>query len=106
MKPRHAAALALVGWYLMMPPQDLRVPGDEIEETAPLSRWIMAGSYDSADECAAVQSKLLSGMSPSETAKVKADLKKHGKEWSGELYKKRVYASQCISTDDPRLKDR
>ncbi len=87
-----------------MPPQDLRAPGDEIEENAPLSRWVIAGSYDSARECTAVQSKLLSGMSPAEIGEIKAELKKQGKEWSGELYKKRVFASQCIEADDPRLK--
>jgi hypothetical protein len=38
MKPRHAAALALVGWYLMVPP-----PMDGNPQTpdlsAPLSKW-------------------------------------------------------------------
>jgi len=34
MKPRHAAALALVGWYLMMPPWR-----PTVDVSAPLSRW-------------------------------------------------------------------
>jgi hypothetical protein len=38
MKPCHAAALALIGWYLMLPPLLSRHP--LIFEThAPLSRW-------------------------------------------------------------------
>jgi len=48
MKSRHAAALALVGWYLMIPPMGLHV---EVEYNAPLSQWDMMGSFDSADEC-------------------------------------------------------
>src|SRR6185312_12144148 len=34
MKPRHAAALALVGWYLMMPPWN-----PALDANAPLSKW-------------------------------------------------------------------
>ena len=45
MKPRHAAALALVGWYLMMPLKD--------HPEAPIKYWSQIGSYDSAKECEA-----------------------------------------------------
>jgi hypothetical protein len=43
----HAAALALVVWYLMLPPRD----GAEVTIHAPLSRWKIDGSYDSARKC-------------------------------------------------------
>jgi hypothetical protein len=52
MNLRHAAALALVGWYLMMPPlagpnaSNLRV-----DLTAKLSQWEIVDSFDSADVC-------------------------------------------------------
>jgi len=36
MKPRHAAALALVGWYLMMPPMG----NGKVYVTAPLTKWL------------------------------------------------------------------
>ena len=36
MKPRHTAALVLVGWYLMSPP--FLSPGKR-DQNAPLSRW-------------------------------------------------------------------
>ncbi len=43
MKLPHAAALALVGWYLMLPPkQDIQ---------APIAKWRIVGNYDSADQC-------------------------------------------------------
>jgi hypothetical protein len=36
MKPRHAAALALVGWYLMTPPMYER---HHIDADVPVSQW-------------------------------------------------------------------
>jgi hypothetical protein len=47
MKARHAAALALVGWYLMTPPILLKCP----DEGAPLSRWTVEEAFDTAREC-------------------------------------------------------
>jgi hypothetical protein len=45
---RHAAALALVGWYLMMPP----IGSDgKIYYNAPISQWHINSSYDKAAEC-------------------------------------------------------
>ena len=64
MKPRHAAALALVGWYLMVPPYSAlktvtdattgqrRFPTQtEIEQAAPLSAWTLGAGFDLAAEC-------------------------------------------------------
>ena len=57
MKPRHATALAFVGWYLMAPPafpgradMPLRenMPADrQFDEHAPLSRWSPLGTTSS-----------------------------------------------------------
>jgi len=44
MKPRHVAALALVGWYLMIPHR----PGDHSE---PFSQWYQSGEFDKEAEC-------------------------------------------------------
>jgi hypothetical protein len=49
MNPRHAAALALVVWYLMMPPR--RGAPAEILYHAPLSKWEVGEQYDSKVEC-------------------------------------------------------
>src|SRR5258708_2735293 len=44
----HSAALALIGWYLMVPP----IVGDHANTSAPLSRWEMGfGAYDTAAAC-------------------------------------------------------
>jgi len=42
-KPRHAAALALVGWYLMAPP--IR-PGGGVDLKAPMSQWDQDDDFD------------------------------------------------------------
>lgn len=64
MKLRHAAALALVGWYLMTPPiyevttnspESVKM-GDkfyEVRPSAPLGVWEVTASFDSADACQA-----------------------------------------------------
>jgi len=50
MKLRHAAALGLVGWYLMIPPRLGNAP-NQFDDHAPLSRWFALRSHDAAHEC-------------------------------------------------------
>ena len=47
MKPRHAAALALAGWYLMMPPMG----NGKVYVTAPLSMWQIVVSVATLKDC-------------------------------------------------------
>ncbi len=84
MTPRHAAALVLVGWYLMLPPLGADHSRDDI---APISRWRFEDSLDSAAEC---RDTLLRRWSHAEDEKVK------------DAYLK----AACVSTDDPRLKEK
>lgn len=61
MKLRHAAAFALMGWFLMVPPcgqcpkGDSRViMGDTCpcpDPSAPLNKWLKDGSFNSRDAC-------------------------------------------------------
>ncbi len=44
----HAATLALLGWYLMMPP----ILDNKLYEHAPVSQWQIAASFDTSDDCA------------------------------------------------------
>jgi len=47
---RHAATLALVGWYLIQPPVYRQPP--YIDPIPPrMSQWTIFGSYDSAEKC-------------------------------------------------------
>src|ERR1700730_3819675 len=50
MKPPHAAVLALVGWYLMVPPPVLH-SSLPVDLGAPLSEWRLFSVHDSAAEC-------------------------------------------------------
>ena len=57
---RHVATLALIGWYLMLPPvgsvESRRNPSTGLYvaySTQPLSAWDIAGSYATAADCSA-----------------------------------------------------
>ncbi len=50
MKFRHAAALALVGWYLMMPPLK-PAPAIGVLANLPLSEWLAFLSYPNQPDC-------------------------------------------------------
>jgi hypothetical protein len=56
---RHAAALALVGWYLMLPPMEANEQGVliSLNLNAPISKWDVSGSYDSPSECRAARAR-------------------------------------------------
>ena len=49
MKSRHAAVLALIGWYLMLPP--LGSGSDVYDKGALLSKWRQTSTFDSAEDC-------------------------------------------------------
>jgi hypothetical protein len=106
MNLRHAAALALVGWYLMLPPT--RFDSSKVFQLrprAPLSEWETVSSFDSAKDC--------------ETARTNYDLDDLYKQSQKPRYKddlrpmltrKDISAlmgvAVCIATDDPRLKEK
>jgi hypothetical protein len=46
MKPRHAVTLALVGWYLMVPPTE---DANQIDPSVPLPKWVVLRAFDTAD---------------------------------------------------------
>jgi hypothetical protein len=48
MKRHHAAALALVGWYLMVPPTQ---SANHVDPFVPLSKWIVLKAFDTATAC-------------------------------------------------------
>ena len=53
MKPCYAAALALVGWYLMLPPvvPYTETPATDIARARPTAKWQIIGKFDSAPQC-------------------------------------------------------
>jgi len=84
---RHAAALALVGWYLMIPPTNPRAV-DGVNDDAPVTQWKLFDSYDSAMECKTAAERLVA--SGNYTGLVEEQFKR----------------ARCIATDDPRLKEK
>ena len=100
MAVRHAAALALVGWYLMIPPtpQD---PSLLADPTPPLSVWFLKQSFDTAKECQRAQR--------AEDHQAELEMHDIAKANAIETNIERVQIlmqsifSKCIATDDPRL---
>jgi hypothetical protein len=99
MNARRAAALALVGWYLMVPPFDAvnlkTLPSGNIstvwKRRASLPEWNINGSFGKAGDCEDEKAKLqqLGLQNPDQVGSSTVAA------WLG---------AQCVATDDPRLK--
>jgi hypothetical protein len=100
--PRHAAALALVGWYLMVPPVRLVKSGRDgdhewreysIEPEAPLREWTRPKpqEFEYKTDCQRVISNHCN----------------RGIDGAGTSYfEGSLCDAKCIATDDPRLKEK
>jgi hypothetical protein len=85
MKTRHFAALALIGWYLIVPLQTRTwwIGPQRYDDSAPLSRWAIDRSFDKAGGCEAARQAT--------------------EQQSGDAAI-RMEHSVCIASDDPRLR--
>ena len=91
MKLHHAAALALVGWYLMMPPWG--------KLNAPLSEWVIYQSFDSAEVCAVARKALVDYQANYQGMAMTLITQSGGNlQFDGSM-------ATCIATDDPRLRE-
>jgi len=119
MKASHSAALALVGWYLMVPPvravfshtdNDLSVADKNYswrefpEFNLPIAKWDIYESYDSADRCREDIDRNAKGAD--QYLKKHPDLRyiRSSSYLSIAYDHQRWLAAKCIGTDDPRLK--
>ncbi len=123
MIPRHAAALALVGWYLIVPPRGIKSNGvllqpdiKRLEEaiqngtaevapdpTQPYSDWKIMSSYDTGGQCEQERSKyhkIATYAKEREYRDAKGQPLSDQIKISTEQYE----FALCIATDDPRLK--
>jgi hypothetical protein len=104
LKSRHLAALALVGWYLMMPPNSAKIP-HEVDSDSPLARWTIVTSFNDEDTCekalADVQNTEQDPITLDKTGRL-ARLQKQ----DAALGKARAINSACVASDDIRLKGR
>jgi lipocalin len=101
---RLVAALAFVGWYLMMPPDSAKIP-HEVDADVPLSHWITVASFDTQDSCekalADIQTKEEDPIVLDKTGKLKR-LQKN----DPALGKARAVNAGCVESDDFRLKSK
>ena len=99
MRSRHAAALALVGWYLMVAPSSRHFA---FVPSAPLPQWRLAGSFDTAAQCMKVRSKFIDRA----TDKVHPlGPDREALEYAG-TRESVATIFKCIASDDPRLKEK
>ena len=92
MRLRHTTALALVAWYLMLPPISLR----GVDVSAPLPKWTMYQDYDSFLSCTVAETEL------------------HNRGWKDSsatpplqfprAQLEQFAAADCVVSNDPRLK--
>ncbi len=105
MGSRHAAALSLLGWYLLSPlpladPKSGAVSRNLVDADRPLHEWTRMKSFQTAGECQAylknwiIEQRLKTERLPKPApAYVLLELNTRSN-------------SQCIASDDPRLGDR
>jgi hypothetical protein len=91
MKPRHAAALVLVGWYLMVPPTK---ETNQMAPSVPLPNWVVLRAFDTADACNEAQDQLRYHVSRLNLQNPVVSAASEAAEFS-----------QCIASDDPRLRE-
>jgi hypothetical protein len=101
---RHVAALALVGWYLMIPPI-VRPSGREgtADANAPLSKWVkvIRGSFDSEDACDVALRRFQFGVrSNYQSAEPEALTESEFQSIQ------QASSAKCIASDDLRFKEK
>jgi len=89
MNRRHAIAVALFGWYLMVPPSNL---SQTSAYKQPLSRWVIVRSFDTADSCEDFKDTFFESSRQAWTLGV-----------LNPAYRDYMFAA-CAASDDPRLK--
>jgi len=95
MKLRHAAALAGLGWYLMVPPS-VHHGSDVITALEPLNKWLNLHSFDTAATCEATRQTMIDSYKKTlDTDPADEHALKGFNSFSD---------SECIASDDPRLK--
>jgi hypothetical protein len=91
----HYAAAGLLGWYLMVPPVS-HTEQFQVDEHAPLGQWLVFEAFDNAKDCNDAQVRRASADKAKATANPKT---------TEQTVANAMIASQCIASDDPRLKE-
>jgi hypothetical protein len=114
MKVRHAAALTLVGWYLMLPPTD-GTGRFRLNLDAPIARWEIDTGFDTARECE--QQKILDSndyvhlySEPklkhlTEVLEGKLPAESNAEFGVAQAFQRKAF-EKCVASDDPRLNEK
>jgi len=116
MKPRHAAALALVGWYLMVPPASdwkrlyhlfIEPPGyyshGEPFYPAPFCKWEKLGEFYSQVNCESTREFIVRHDGKLERRPMPPNVPN---DWIPNARQYQANHATCIATDDPRPKQK
>jgi hypothetical protein len=95
MKTNHVVALALVAWYLMVPP--LVDAPYKIDTEAPMTAWKVYQTFNTAEECKKSLSSAQLKYKPTATAQI-GTIKRGTRAFALQM----VFA-QCVKSDDPSL---
>ena len=99
MKAPRCAAVALVGWCLMLAPHHGRI-SKSFDYDAPLSKWQKGETYDSKAAC---ESARKTQISERQDKYYEVSSRQTKKVLQNAIY--RLRRGQCVSTEDPKLKD-
>jgi len=99
---RHFAALAFVGWYLMMPPDSTRIPHN-VDSDVPLAHWITVTSFATDDSCEKALTNLQNNEQDPITLDQTGKLKRLQRN-DVALGKARALNAACVASDDIRLR--
>lgn len=105
MRFRHAAALALVGWYLIMPPTV--GPYLRLDKSAPVSQWKIVEHFDTATACEGYLQEMKEGTGASYheySVAQKFQVEGLKKVHDMGIPTFALKAARCIFSDDPHLK--
>jgi hypothetical protein len=99
MKFDRTAALALVGWSLMLPPGSHTL---RLDLSKDLSKWTVHSTHATEAECKQEKERLEASMAEPATNAPKSTLRRPGRDFLAARYR----SARCVSTDDPALKSK
>ena len=105
MNLRHAAALALVGWYLMMPPVNTEGGKAFVDLHASVQRWTRTGDFDSFADCDKAREKTQQNVQTAEERGLENAARMDANPPDQDLAEyEAARQMKCVSKDDPRIK--
>ncbi len=105
MKPRHAAALVLIYWMLMMPPFTYDNSGNitGVDKSAPMVRWhlVTTDTYSSIDDCQTAQNAWGRATQDKMDGLTGQGVRIPNRDKSARIGAAAL--SRCVASNDPRL---